>query len=67
MAAEVDTTQNEYEASDESSENELLDKSLSVWKGLGWNVKETFDPIPLDLHTASSIGHFDCVRNFISR
>lgn len=62
MASEVDA---QYEASDESSENELLDKSLSVWKG--WNVKETFDPIPLDLHTASSIGHYDCVRSFISR
>ncbi|XP_060073804.1 ankyrin repeat and SAM domain-containing protein 3-like [Ylistrum balloti] len=62
MASEVDA---QYEASDESSENELLDKSLSVWKG--WNVKETFDPIPLDLHTASSIGHYDCVRSFIAR
>ncbi|OWF38943.1 ankyrin repeat and SAM domain-containing protein 3-like [Mizuhopecten yessoensis] len=62
MASEVDA---QYEASDESSENELLDKSLSVWKG--WNVKETFDPIPLDLHTASSIGHYDCVRSFIQR
>ncbi|XP_033758820.1 LOW QUALITY PROTEIN: ankyrin repeat and SAM domain-containing protein 3-like [Pecten maximus] len=62
MASEADA---QYEASDESSENELLDKSLSVWKG--WNVKETFDPIPLDLHTASSIGHYDCVRSFISR
>ena len=64
MATEADT---QYEASDESSENELLDCSLSVWKGLGWNVKERFDPVPLDLHTASSIGQYDCVRDFISR
>ncbi|KAK3107869.1 hypothetical protein FSP39_024033 [Pinctada imbricata] len=64
MATEADS---QYEASDESSENELLDCSLSVWKGLGWNVKERFDPVPLDLHTASSIGQYDCVRDFISK
>ena len=58
MAQEAD---NQYEASDESSENELLDRSLSVWKGWNWNVKDVFDPIPLDLHTASSIGQYDAV------
>ncbi|KAJ8322386.1 hypothetical protein KUTeg_000857 [Tegillarca granosa] len=61
MAGENDA---QYEASDEASESELLDKSLSVWKGQ-WNVKEVFDPVPLDLHTASSIGQYDCVRSFI--
>ncbi|XP_013420925.1 ankyrin repeat and SAM domain-containing protein 3 isoform X1 [Lingula anatina] len=55
-----------YEASDEASENELLDKSLSVWRG--WSTFETrddFQPISLDLHTASSIGQFDRVRAYI--
>ncbi|XP_064604738.1 ankyrin repeat and SAM domain-containing protein 3-like isoform X2 [Liolophura sinensis] len=54
-----------YEGSDESSENELLEKSLSVWRG--WNAvgREDFAPVPLDLHTACSIGHFDSVRSFI--
>lgn len=64
MAQEAD---NQYEASDESSENELLDRSLSVWKGWNWNVKDVFDPIPLDLHTASSIGQYDVVRSYIAR
>ncbi|XP_061169917.1 ankyrin repeat and SAM domain-containing protein 3-like [Saccostrea echinata] len=64
MAQEAD---NQYEASDESSENELLDRSLSVWKGWNWNVKDVFDPVPLDLHTASSIGQYDVVRSYISR
>jgi hypothetical protein len=54
----------QYEASDESSENELLERSLSVWHG--WDVKDE-SSIPLDLHTASSIGHYDSVRSFITR
>ena len=57
-----------YEASDEASENELLDRSLSVWKG--WTALETqeeFVPVMFDLHTATSLGHFDCVRAFIQR
>lgn len=56
-----------YEGSDESSENELLEKSLSVWRG--WNAvgREDFAPVPLDLHTACSIGHFDSVRSFIHK
>lgn len=54
----------QYEASDESSENELLERSLSVWQG--WDVKDE-SSIPLDLHTASSIGHYDSVRSFITR
>ncbi|XP_070548274.1 LOW QUALITY PROTEIN: ankyrin repeat and SAM domain-containing protein 3-like [Ptychodera flava] len=56
-----------YEASDEASESELLDSSLSRWRG-GWNpseAKEVFDPIPLDLYTASSIGQYDCVHAII--
>lgn len=58
------------EGSDEaSSESELLDKSLSMW--IGWNEAlsedETFDPIPLDLHTAASLGDYDCVKDLLSR
>ena len=53
-----------YEASDESSENELLERSLSVWHGRDFKDESS---IPLDLHTASSIGHYDSVRSFISR
>lgn len=57
-----------YEASDEASESELLDRSLSVWRG--WSSlerREDFQPVPLDLHTASSIGQYDCVRSVIHR
>lgn len=58
-----------YEASDESSENELLDRSLSLWRG--WvaidDDDDDFAPCPLDLHTASSIGHYECVRTIIAR
>ncbi|XP_071498180.1 ankyrin repeat and SAM domain-containing protein 3-like [Diadema antillarum] len=56
-----------YEASDEASESELLDKSLSMWKG--WSSLDstaTFEPVPLDLHTAASIGQYDCVREYIT-
>ena len=56
-----------YEASDEASETELLDRSLSVWKGWSCIQNEDFAPIPLDLHTAASIGQYDCVRYIIQR
>ena len=55
-----------YEASDEASENEL-ERSLSVWKGWGELRDEDFAPIQLDLHTAASIGQYDCVRNIMDR
>ncbi|XP_072049082.1 ankyrin repeat and SAM domain-containing protein 3-like [Amphiura filiformis] len=56
-----------YEASDEASESELLDKSLSMWRGWGPLENEaTFDPIPLDLHTAASIGQYDSVSAMIA-
>ncbi|KAK2176456.1 hypothetical protein NP493_661g04006 [Ridgeia piscesae] len=63
MVAELDYS---YDGSDESSENELLDRSLSVWKG-GCLENENFLPIPLDLHTAASIGQYDCVHTLITR
>ncbi|XP_046369283.2 ankyrin repeat and SAM domain-containing protein 3-like isoform X1 [Haliotis rufescens] len=56
-----------YEASDEASESELLDKSLSFWKGWGVVEKEVFTPVPHDIHTACSIGHYDYVRSLIIR
>ncbi|XP_078667644.1 LOW QUALITY PROTEIN: ankyrin repeat and SAM domain-containing protein 3-like [Branchiostoma floridae x Branchiostoma belcheri] len=56
-----------YEASDEASENELLDRSLSMWRGWGSLSADAdgFDPIPIDLHTASSIGQYDTVRAIV--
>ena len=54
-------------ASDESSENELLDRSLSVWRGWKNDDEPDFKPIPLDLHTASSIGEYDRVWSIIQR
>lgn len=56
-----------YEASDEASESELLDRSLSVWSGPSRFTGDDFTPIALDLHTASSIGHYECVRNIIEK
>ncbi|XP_005109444.1 uncharacterized protein LOC101860609 [Aplysia californica] len=56
-----------YEASDEASENELLDRSLSVWRGWSAIDWEDFTPVPLDLHTACSIGQYDWVRAIISK
>jgi hypothetical protein len=57
-----------YEFSDESSsESELLDKSLSVWRG--WQIEDEpdFKPVPLDLATAASIGQYDRVWAIINR
>ncbi|XP_052805036.1 ankyrin repeat and SAM domain-containing protein 3-like [Mya arenaria] len=49
----------ETEGSDDMSENDLLNKSLSVWKGFE-------EPVALDLHTASSLGLYDCVKEHIA-
>ncbi|CAG5119393.1 unnamed protein product, partial [Candidula unifasciata] len=54
-----------YEASDEASENELLERSLSVWKGWTSIEWEDFAPTALDIHTACSIGHYEWVRSII--
>ncbi|XP_048351059.1 ankyrin repeat and SAM domain-containing protein 3 isoform X2 [Sphaerodactylus townsendi] len=48
------------ELSDEASESELLDCSLSMWHGLGQGHQEL--DIPLDLHTAASIGQHEVVQ-----
>jgi hypothetical protein len=56
-----------YEGSDEASEGDLLDQSLSVWKGWSSVENESFSPIRLDIYTASSIGQYDCVRDIVER
>ncbi|GFR86513.1 ankyrin repeat and SAM domain-containing protein 3 [Elysia marginata] len=56
-----------YETSDDTSENELLERSLSVWRGWSAIELEDFTPIALDIHTACSIGHYDWVRTIIRR
>ncbi|CAD5111237.1 DgyrCDS566 [Dimorphilus gyrociliatus] len=50
------------DASDESSESDFLDQSLSVWRG--WTVYEKeagFSPTPIDIFTASSLGLYSSV------
>ncbi|GAB1598677.1 ankyrin repeat and SAM domain-containing protein 3-like [Argonauta hians] len=62
------TENNSCEGSDESSESELLDRSLSVWRGrVTINEDEDFLPCPLDIHTASSIGNYECVHSILVR
>uniref|UniRef100_A0A7N4Q1S4 Ankyrin repeat and sterile alpha motif domain containing 3 n=1 Tax=Sarcophilus harrisii TaxID=9305 RepID=A0A7N4Q1S4_SARHA len=55
------------ELSDEASESELLNRSLSIWHGPGHLVcREELD-VPLDIHTASSIGQYEVVKECIQR
>ncbi|XP_074409220.1 ankyrin repeat and SAM domain-containing protein 3 [Zonotrichia albicollis] len=55
------------ELSDEASESELLSRSLSMWHGLGPVLcREELD-VPLDLHTASSVGQYHVVQECIQR
>ncbi|KAH1183631.1 hypothetical protein KIL84_014247, partial [Mauremys mutica] len=55
------------ELSDEASESELLNRSLSMWHGVGQMMcREELD-VPLDLHTASSIGQYEVVQECIQR
>ncbi|GCC31631.1 ankyrin repeat and SAM domain-containing protein 3 [Chiloscyllium punctatum] len=53
------------ELSDESSETELLNRSLSMWHGFEQLVGCEDLDVPLDLHTASSIGQYDVVKQCI--
>ncbi|XP_060116922.1 ankyrin repeat and SAM domain-containing protein 3 [Heteronotia binoei] len=55
------------ELSDEASESELLDRSLSMWHGLGQVTGHQELDIPLDLHTAASIGQHEVVQACIQR
>ncbi|XP_061008744.1 ankyrin repeat and SAM domain-containing protein 3 isoform X3 [Dama dama] len=55
------------ELSDEASEPELLDRSLSMWHGLGTQVSREELAVPLDLHTAASIGQYEVVKECVQR
>lgn len=55
------------ELSDEASESELLSRSLSMWHGVGPVLcREELD-VPLDLHTAASVGQYEVVQECIQR
>ncbi|XP_068614514.1 ankyrin repeat and SAM domain-containing protein 3-like [Brachionichthys hirsutus] len=54
------------ELSDEASESELLGSSLSLWLGDSLLRPEELD-VPLDLHTACSIGQYDVVAECIKK
>lgn len=54
------------ELSDEASESEQLNSSLSVWLADSRSGLEELD-VPLDLHTACSIGQYDVVAECIRR
>ncbi|XP_008312426.1 ankyrin repeat and SAM domain-containing protein 3 isoform X1 [Cynoglossus semilaevis] len=54
------------ELSDEASESEQLGVSLSMWLGESLVRPEELD-VPLDLHTACSIGQYDVVAGCIRR
>ncbi|XP_018416735.1 PREDICTED: ankyrin repeat and SAM domain-containing protein 3 [Nanorana parkeri] len=51
------------ELSDESSETEMLSRSLSIWYGEPLDGQE----LPLDLHTAASIGQYEIVQHCVRR
>uniref|UniRef100_A0A2K6SK43 Ankyrin repeat and sterile alpha motif domain containing 3 n=1 Tax=Saimiri boliviensis boliviensis TaxID=39432 RepID=A0A2K6SK43_SAIBB len=55
------------ELSDEASEPELLNRSLSMWHGLGAQVSQEELDVPLDLHTAASIGQYEVVKDCVQR
>ncbi|XP_061666389.1 ankyrin repeat and SAM domain-containing protein 3 [Syngnathoides biaculeatus] len=54
------------ELSDEASESEQLGASLSLWLGESLVSAEELD-VPLDIHTACSIGQYDVVAKCIQR
>ncbi|XP_055507444.1 ankyrin repeat and SAM domain-containing protein 3 isoform X1 [Leucoraja erinacea] len=53
------------ELSDEASETELLNRSLSMWHGFEQLVGGADLDLPLDIHTAASIGQYDVVKGWI--
>lgn len=57
---------NMSELSDEASESEQLGASLSLWLGDSLVRPEELD-VPLDLHTACSIGQYDVVAECIKK
>lgn len=54
-------------ASDDASDNDFFNSSLSIWRGSKTSFEETDEPVVLDLHTASSIGNYDAVQKYINR
>jgi len=54
---------------EETLESEFLDQSLSVWEGKRSPCYglDDFTPVPLDLHTACSIGHSNIVQLICNR
>lgn len=54
------------ELSDDASESEQLGASLSLWLGDSLLRAEELD-VPLDLHTACSIGQYDVVAECIKK
>ncbi|KAG3259150.1 ankyrin repeat and sterile alpha motif domain containing 3, transcript variant X1 [Ictidomys tridecemlineatus] len=55
------------ELSDEASEPEFLNRSLSMWHGLGTQVSREELDVHLDLHTAASIGQYEVVKECVQR
>ncbi|XP_051878522.1 ankyrin repeat and SAM domain-containing protein 3 isoform X2 [Pristis pectinata] len=53
------------ELSDEASETELLNRSLSMWHGFEQLMGCADLDVPLDIHTAASIGQYDVVKEWI--
>lgn len=51
------------ELSDEAGETEMLSRSLSMWYGEPLDGQE----LPLDLHTAASLGQYEVVQHCIRR
>jgi len=59
----------QFDFPEDTLESEFLDQSLSMWKGKSSPCYglDDFKPVPLDLHTACSIGHSNVVRLIIDR
>ena len=62
--------------SDSTSEHEMFDSSLSVWRdkrpGSGtdefkFKMEDEFEPLELDLHTQCCIGNYDNVREAVKK
>jgi len=63
----VTTAQIAAAGSDDSGDSDFFNSSLSIWRGPRSSLEGEYETIPLDLHTACSIGNFDVVRMFINR
>ncbi|XP_043945259.1 ankyrin repeat and SAM domain-containing protein 3 [Protopterus annectens] len=53
------------EYSDEASESELLNRSLSMWHGGSHQVNQKELDVPLDQYTAASVGQYDVIKDCI--